>query len=217
MKNLLDAAISLRIETAKRIKSVPLALTTQPLFYLILLINTFLFTSCKKNAINESKNAEEIISSKAPGTSSDFLTSYNVNGQTLGELMQLRAATKKYQDTLAARADGYINLNLKLPNMGFHFGKPDLIKDGIFDLKKPEFLVYNPDDNGVFRLIAVEYGVPMVDPNDPLEPQPAGFTGDTDLWDPNTLNTGLWTLHTWVWKFNPDGVFNMTNPNVIVR
>jgi hypothetical protein len=72
--------------------------------------------------------------------------------------------------------------------------------------------VYNKLPNGKFQLVAVEYGVP-IDPQHPDVP-PAGFTGAADEWDFNTLNLGLWTLHAWVWKTNPNGVFAMTNPNV---
>lgn len=212
----MSTLLNRRFETVKGIQSGLLTLNTKPIFYLLLL-GALLFTACKKNLLNDLNEAEEFASSRTNNTSQGFLTSYNVSGQTLGELMQVHTATKKYQDTLAAKADGYINLNLELPNMGSHFGKPELIMDGKFDLTKPEILVYNPDENGVFQLVSVEYGIPMIDPNDPLEPQPAGFTGDTDVWDRNTLNTGLWTLHAWVWKFNPDGVFNMTNPDVIAH
>jgi hypothetical protein len=45
---------------------------------------------------------------------------------------------------------------------------------------------------------------------------PEGFTGSSDEWDHNT-DFGLWLLHAWVWKNNPDGVFNPTNPRVQVR
>jgi hypothetical protein len=40
-----------------------------------------------------------------------------------------------------------------------------------------------------------------------------GASVDADEWfaDQNFL---LWTLHSWVWKENPDGVFNPTNKQV---
>ncbi len=171
---------------------------------------TVLFSACQKNVANEQKNDEA-----ESATTRNVVPGYNdaagINQQTLVELLKVHAATAKYyKDTLAAVADGYVNLNLRLPNMGFHFGKPELI-DGKFDLTQPEFLVYNPDENGVFKLVAVEYGVTMIDKNSQTEPQPTGFTGNADDWDRNTLDLGLFTLHAWVWKSNPDGVFNMMN------
>ncbi len=203
-----------QMKTATWAHSQPLTLYRQSLLCLLAVASTLLFTACQKYNAVEPNAGEELVSARAAGTNAQFITTYGVSGQTLGELMQVRAATRQYQDTLDAIADGYANLNLKLPNMGFHFGKRELIEDGKFDLSKPEFLVYNPDASGKFQLVAVEYGVP-IDPANPITP-PAGFTGDDDEWDRNTLNTGLWTLHAWVWKFNPDGVFKMMNPDVIV-
>lgn len=208
MKNLISSVFKRQGKTNSQ--SVPAALRTQPLFYLAFLICTF-FTACKKDVINETKNAEESVSSRAPGTTPNFLLSYNVSNQTFAQLMQVRAATVNLQDTASARRAGYVPV-ITLPNMGLHYANFGLA--GKFDLAHPPFLVYNTDENGVFRLVAVEYGVPMIDRNDPNEPQPAGFTGDDDQWDPNTLNLGLWTLHAWVWNFNPNGVFAMSNPNV---
>jgi len=134
--------------------------------------------------------------------------------QTLHELQQARAATAKYQNIENAFADGYADINLVMPNMGYHFMRAELV-DSIFDPRRPELLVYNKNDNGNFDLVAVEYAVP-INPQS-LHVPPEGFTGDADVWDFNTLNTGLWTLHAWVWKNNPDGVFNPTNPLVQVR
>jgi len=70
--------------------------------------------------------------------------------------------------------------------------------------------VYNKNEDGSFQLVAAEYAVPIdISPNKP----PEGFTGTGDVWDRNT-GFGLWLLHAWVWKNNPDGVFNPTNPLV---
>ena len=123
--------------------------------------------------------------------------------------------TAKYQNISNAFADNYDETPLVvMPNMGYHFFKSELISP-VFDLRKPALLVYNKKDNGNFELVAVEYGVP-IDPQSPDTP-PEGFSGTADEWDFNTLNSGWWTLHAWVWKNNPDGIFNMTNPTVIVR
>ena len=42
---------------------------------------------------------------------------------------------------------------------------------------------------------------------------PAGFVGRADEWDANQA-FNLWTLHAWVYEFNPDGVFAPMNPRV---
>ena len=98
--------------------------------------------------------------------------------------------------------------------MGYHILKAELVTS-VFDLRKPPILVYNKKNNGNFELVAVEYAIP-IDPQSPNTP-PEGFTGSEDVWDFNTLNTGWWTLHAWIWKNNPDGVFQPMNPTVVVQ
>ena len=134
--------------------------------------------------------------------------------QTLWELQQVRAATAKYRDTTNAIKDNYVNIGLVLPNMGYHFLNKDLVSPQ-FDMRKPPILVYNKREDGSFELLAVEYAIP-IDPQHTNVP-PDGFTGNDDVWDFNTLNTGWWTLHAWVWKNNPDGVFKPMNMDVQVR
>lgn len=94
--------------------------------------------------------------------------------------------------------------------MGFHFMKASLV-DGVFDYRNPEILVYNMDSDGRYTLVAVEYAVPLELSAD----APEGFTGDDDIWTANA-DFGLWLLHAWVWFYNPDGIFNPTNPNIVL-
>jgi hypothetical protein len=81
------------------------------------------------------------------------------------------------------------------------------IVDSIFDIRQPEILVYNKDENGNQQLVAVEYAVPL------SYAKPDGFTGTSDEWN-GTSGFPLWLLHAWVWAYNPDGVFNWTNAAV---
>jgi hypothetical protein len=91
--------------------------------------------------------------------------------------------------------------------MGHHYMNFDLVYDNIFDIKKPEILVYNRDENGRQQLVAVEYAVPLT------LPMPEGFTGPHDVWN-GTSGFPFWLVHAWVWAYNPDGVFNWTNSTV---
>lgn len=87
----------------------------------------------------------------------------------------------------------------------------NLIFSNTFDPAKPELLVYYKDpQSGKMKLVAAEYVVPIE-----LSPYkaPEGFTGNADVWAHNT-GFGLWLSHAWVWKFNPEGVFNPTNQRV---
>jgi len=196
-----------------KIKTIPAAWSAQPFFYLIALAGCFLFSACKKYTAAETNKEEQAKSARVNNANHEFINSNAaLPAQTIGELFQVRAATAKYMDTAAAKEAGYVNTGIQLPNMGLHFANFGLVGDGKFDLAKPEFLVYNRLPNGRFELVAVEYGVP-IDFQHP-DIQPAGFTGEADDWDFNTLGLGLWTLHAWVWRTNPDGVFTMMNPIV---
>ena len=90
--------------------------------------------------------------------------------------------------------------------MGHHFMKTSLV-DATFDIRNPEILVYNGLETGNPELVAVEYAVPLT------LPMPEGFTGSDDVWN-GTSGFPLWLVHAWVWKYNPSGVFNWTNPTV---
>jgi hypothetical protein len=128
---------------------------------------------------------------------------------TRRELERARLATAKYNDISNAIADGYADINVFIPHMGFHYLKSSVL-DAEFDLERPELLVYVPDlCEGRMRLVAVEYAVPLN-----LSPTPPeGFTGQADVWHRNE-QYGLWTLHAWIWLRNPDGVFAEFNPRV---
>ena len=156
-----------------------------------------------------------------------FMDAYQANAQSEGnalrkrngcsfttflELLEARAATAKYRDFDRAIADSFVDINVVVPNMGYHFMKSAIV-DAKFEIRKPEILVYNKKLNGKFELVAVEYAVPIS-----LSPDkaPEGFTGSADVWERNTT-FGLWLQHAWIWKFNPDGVFTDTNPRVHVH
>ena len=174
------------------------------------LMGALLFTGCQKEAINE-EQPEEVQSSSGNTANlksdAQFMNMYTGLGkQTTKELQQARAATARYRNIENALKDGYTNIGVDVENMGHHYMKSSLL-DGTFDIRNPEILVYNGTHDGGFELVAVEYAIPIT------SPRPAGFTGSLDVWDGNTVFQ-LWLLHAWVWAYNPDGVFNPTNPNV---
>ena len=117
---------------------------------------------------------------------------------TQKELNRARQATARYHNINHAIADGYIDINVFIPQMGYHYLKPDIL-DADFDAEKPELLVYADFGNGHLRLVAVEYAVPIT----LSETAPEGFTGTGDHWHRNET-FGLWTLHAWIWHHNPD-------------
>jgi hypothetical protein len=185
--------------------------------YWIVSLWAFLFTGCTKDAVNDTGSQAQLASTEE--MSANAANEINANAhlrtwykgldeKTLCELEQARAASAKYRDFNKAIADGYADINVVVQNMGYHFMRSKQV-DATFEISKPELLVYNKLKDGSFQLVAVEYAVPIT------EPRPKGFAGSADVWQHNT-DFNLWLLHAWVWKYNPDGVFNPTNPTVNV-
>lgn len=132
------------------------------------------------------------------------------NGEPLPhrDLAAARRATAQYQDVQRALRDGYVDIGVVLPNMGRHLLKEALL-DATFDAERPEVLVYMEDLGGRMKLVAVEYAVPL---NLSATP-PEGFPGGADAWFSDE-RFQLWTLHAWIFRENPDGMFHPTNRRV---
>ncbi len=129
--------------------------------------------------------------------------------ETYAQLAAARAATARYHNIENALADGYVDIDVFMPGMGYHFLHEGRLLDGQFKADEPELLVYTIEKNGKYRLVAVEYAVPR-----PMSATaPEGFPGDADEWDEN-FTFDLWTLHAWVWLDNPDGIFKPFNPRI---
>ena len=126
-------------------------------------------------------------------------------------LDHVRTATAAFHSQDEARAAGYVDPGLPCfddgtKGMGFHLVRPDLINDGgALDADHPEALVYEEHQGGL-KLVAVEYLVKMSD-----SPDRPSFLGQKMI--PNDA-LGLWTLHAWIWRDNPDGLFQSYNANV---
>ena len=133
------------------------------------------------------------------------------------QLKTVKKAAMPFHSFEQAIKSGYavpspFNPSPYVPNMGFHYTNMGLM-DGIFEMDKPEILLYVPNEQGKLKLVAVEYAVPGAQSDTP----PEGFLGDSDHWEYNPhVAGGAWTLHAWVVLENPDGVFAPFNSNVPV-
>lgn len=189
-----------------------LGMNPQPLFYLLVMASLVMLPGCKKHDPPKAYPCENSKGTSTPGDK-EFLDYYaGLPDKTMCELLEARAASQRYLDITNAVKDGYADISVVLPNMGYHYMKSELA-DLKFEPGKPEILVYNKEHDGSFTLVAVEYAVPIS-----LTPDkaPEGFYGSKDVWEHNTV-FGLWLLHAWVWHFNPSGVFTPTNPEVHVH
>lgn len=165
-----------------------------------------LLAGCKKEAsLAVTEESQTHAASSSQKESNGFGNYTGLAPQTVWELQQAKIATAKYNNFDNAVADGYQDINVIVPEMGYHYLKMDNL-NATFEYDKPEILVYNKEENGRMKLVALEYAVPIsLSAN-----APEGFTGNSDHW--SVYQGVLWTLHAWVWEYNPDGVFNPTNP-----
>lgn len=130
-----------------------------------------------------------------------------------GLAQAVRAATSPYHSTTQALKAGYLRDDFCVASpaggMGFHWANPLLI-DGTFDPYQPEVVLYESDAQGNRKLVAVEYVVVDVGQTPPtFGGQPFDVGGAPPLGA-----TPHWTLHVWLHKANPSGLFAKFNPTV---
>jgi hypothetical protein len=141
-------------------------------------------------------------------------------------LTKLRAATTRFHNLDTAKGKGYGLLTdtagiscIAEPGMGamgVHYVNGDLVGDGAIVASKPEALVYRRGVHGVLRLSAVEYVVIKAawDANHNAPPRLFGHQFNLSK-SPNRFGLpAFYSLHVWVWKHNPAGMFQMWNPTV---
>jgi hypothetical protein len=125
------------------------------------------------------------------------------------ELSQVRAATARYHSITQAKMAGYGSFldcfDSADGGMGQHYVDQSIIDDGVADPLRPEALVYEVDGS-MLTLVGVEW----------VE---VGAASDTALalfgeeFDYNP-DLGVWALHAWIWRDNPDGMFTDFNSEV---
>lgn len=123
----------------------------------------------------------------------------------------LQRVTARYHNINAAIADDFVLLHPceergdegPVGTVYVHFGR---LLDGVIDPQLPDALIYEPSKNGQLKLVGVEFAQPY-----PFAPQAPVFMGQTFQAEDEF---GVWALHAWVWRSNPEGMFAETNPRV---
>jgi hypothetical protein len=125
----------------------------------------------------------------------------------------IRRATARYHDLDTAIAEGFVLLHPceERPGEGpvgivyVHF---DRLMDGVIDPASPDALVYEPSSNGRPKLVGAEFAIPFALWSEPEPPQFLGaeFQPEEEF--------GVWGLHIWAWRHNPEGMFAEANPKV---
>jgi hypothetical protein len=150
------------------------------------------------------------------------------------DLQLTRAATARFHSLHQATSLGYGELRdaagiacIDDPagGMGIHYVNGDLVGDPALTPSSPEVLVYQPARNGQLHLVALEYVILestwRADHPDLADvPQLFGQSferlpgpGETEPQNRYGL-PAFYELHLWLWKANPNGLFNDWNPNV---
>ena len=126
-------------------------------------------------------------------------------------IVAMRRATDRYHRLEVALADTFVLLHPceVRPDEGpvgivyVNFGR---VLDGVIDPAAPDALIYEPGPNGTEKLVGVEFAVLATPGQDP----PTFLGNELQLED----EFGVFALHAWVWKSNPEGMFAESNPRV---
>ena len=129
-------------------------------------------------------------------------------------VQELRAALAPYSSLALAKTAGYSAAitdcmsNGDEGAMGIHLANSSYI-DATVDPLRPEALIYEPGTDGQMSLVGVEFIVPF-SAIPKTSPAPVLF-GQTfavnDVF-------GVWALHVWTHRLNPNGTFASWNPRV---
>jgi hypothetical protein len=127
------------------------------------------------------------------------------------QIDSVRRAVAQYEDPQRAEDAGYEPVFGLVPLQGVHYVKPDLIRNGSFELTKPSVLMYAPVGNKP-TLVGVAYAYE----HPRSRPVPEGFDGPSDDWhahdelsrDPNER---IVMVHLWLTDA-PEGPFARYNP-----
>ncbi len=141
-------------------------------------------------------------------------------------LAAVRAATARYHSVAEAEEHGYTLFkdvagiaciaNPPLGAMGVHYVNGALVASGKIDALKPQAIVYEPEEHGNLRIVAVEYVV-IQQVWDATHSAPPQLFGQEFMLMSVPNRYGLppfYSLHAWIWKDNPSGMFSMWNPRV---
>ena len=144
-------------------------------------------------------------------------------GITGDSAANVRDATAVFNEPAAALAAGYDLLTDAADiacidhsgsgAMGIHYVNSSLVRAGTIDAARPQALVYERTAAGRLQLGAVEYVVLQADWDAAHESPPALFGEDFMLTSAENRYglPSFYSLHAWIWKDNPAGMFSMWN------
>lgn len=136
------------------------------------------------------------------------------SAKTDRQLDKVKQATARYKDVAKAEAAGYVAVGecvaTKSGAMGVHYLNAALLGDPKLDIKKPELLLYEPQEDGKMKLVGVEW---MQLDTGQRAPRLFGRRFDGPM---NHDGSAPWhfDLHVWTVRKNPRGTFAQYNRRV---
>lgn len=132
------------------------------------------------------------------------------------QLIGAKLATVHYNDVRNAERAGYratpTCVSSPAGGMGIHYVNPRL-QQAPPDPYRPAILVYEPQQDGGRRLVALEYF--QLAEGAGARPSLFGQPFDGPMTAPGM--PAFYALHAWVWRHNPAGMFAAFNPDVSCR
>lgn len=140
----------------------------------------------------------------------------SARNDVLGTVHRVTARYESLQQALKAGYEPFYRCAEQpgVGTMGQHFVKFSLVADPAIDPLQPEALVYEPQPNGRYKLVALEWvriGPETADPPYVLG-QPMLHVGSGNRYgiEPD----GFYERHYWLYQANPLGAFADWNPTV---
>jgi hypothetical protein len=152
----------------------------------------------------------------------------------LQKLADVREATAAYHDEIVALNDGFrtgsdcVASAAGLGFAGIHYLHSIRTRDIKVNELEPDILLYEPQKDGSRRLIGVEYWAPVLSKGvawrggenepPPVVDNPAPMLFGRPMEGPMPGHTPgqpwHYDLHVWLWRHNPNGIFENFNPRV---
>ncbi len=134
--------------------------------------------------------------------------------RTASQLAKVKRATAAFKDVSKAEAAGYARagecVTARTGAMGVHYINGALLGDPRLDIRKPEVLLYEPQEDGSMKLVGVEY---FVLDSGQRAPRIMGRRFQGPMTHGGTAPSH-YDLHVWTVRRNPRGTFAQYNRRV---
>lgn len=173
-----------------------------------------LFIACQKESKQE-RVEDAMTNLEKPDQSDEGLNKASAarhGSSHAGLARMVRSANARFHSTSQAIMAGFEPTDqcVAMPGMGgmgYHWVNPGRV-DPDFNPMEPEVMLYESGPGGNLKLVAVEYVVVNMGQEAPMFGDHPFDVGGAPLPVPH------WTLHVWLYKDNPSGLFARFNPNV---